>query len=320
MAQLLVDALMSSVPSIGHVLVMCAFIWVICGVVGVSMFAGRLWRCLDSRGNQLDPKLVPDRATCHMLGFAWMNRPINFDNLAEASLALLQLEEDQSDASPRESQQRRYAKSLRRLLAQKPVRLLVRPAGRVRGFLYDLAASKELALLSASLALLNGVLLASERHEWSPTQRGALGHTHLVFLTAYAFELLVRAVGTGTAFFTARWNQFELCTLILSLIGALALPSVSPSKPAWVILRGLRSLAVLRMFRSVVSLRGVRQLVLIFASSVPAFINIALLLFLVMFVYAVLGVSLFGNPPLRRQLQVVTTLSQRLFYSTADWG
>ncbi|XP_077553280.1 sodium channel protein 1 brain-like [Haemaphysalis longicornis] len=77
--------------------------------------------------------------------------------------------------------------------------------------------------------------------------------------------------------------------------GALALPSVSPSKPAWVILRGLRSLAVLRMFRSVVSLRGVRQLVLIFASSVPAFINIALLLFLVMFVYAVLGVSLFGN-------------------------
>ncbi|XP_077553279.1 sodium channel protein type 4 subunit alpha B-like [Haemaphysalis longicornis] len=89
--KLLVDALMSSVPSIGHVLVMCAFIWVICGVVGVSMFAGRLWRCLDSRGNQLDPKLVPDRATCHMLGFAWMNRPINFDNLAEASLALLQV-------------------------------------------------------------------------------------------------------------------------------------------------------------------------------------------------------------------------------------
>ncbi|XP_077513154.1 sodium channel protein 1 brain-like [Amblyomma americanum] len=57
----------------------------------------------------------------------------------------------------------------------------------------------------------------------------------------------------------------------------------------------MRTLAVLRVFRSLASVRGVRQLVLIFAASVPAFINIALLLFLVMFVYAVLGVSLFGH-------------------------
>lgn len=70
---------------------------------------------------------------------------------------------------------------------------------------------------------------------------------------------------------------------------------MKPNEPQWALLRGLRTLAVLKVFRSLVSVRGVRQLVLIFAASVPAFTNIALLLFLVMFVYAVLGVSLFGH-------------------------
>ncbi|KAL1439031.1 hypothetical protein MTO96_047497 [Rhipicephalus appendiculatus] len=57
--KLLVDALASSVPSIGNVLVVCAFIWIIFGVVGVSVFAGRLWHCVDARGQSLDPGLVP---------------------------------------------------------------------------------------------------------------------------------------------------------------------------------------------------------------------------------------------------------------------
>ncbi|KAH7985495.1 hypothetical protein HPB52_025606 [Rhipicephalus sanguineus] len=86
-----VDALASSVPSIGNVLVVCAFIWIIFGVVGVSVFAGRLWHCVDARGQSLDPDLVPDRATCHMLGFTWTNENVQFDNLGEASLALLQV-------------------------------------------------------------------------------------------------------------------------------------------------------------------------------------------------------------------------------------
>ncbi|XP_049267734.1 sodium channel protein type 4 subunit alpha A-like, partial [Rhipicephalus sanguineus] len=88
--EFLVDALASSVPSIGNVLVVCAFIWIIFGVVGVSVFAGRLWHCVDARGQSLDPDLVPDRATCHMLGFTWTNENVQFDNLGEASLALLQ--------------------------------------------------------------------------------------------------------------------------------------------------------------------------------------------------------------------------------------
>lgn len=92
--QLLVDALAASVPSIGNVLVVCAFIWIIFGVVGVSMFSGRLHRCVDGTGSfeeTLDPDLVPDRQTCLMLGYRWENALVHFDNLADASLALLQV-------------------------------------------------------------------------------------------------------------------------------------------------------------------------------------------------------------------------------------
>ncbi|KAL3231877.1 hypothetical protein MRX96_023145 [Rhipicephalus microplus] len=406
--KLLVDALASSVPSIGNVLVVCAFIWIIFGVVGVSVFAGRLRHCVDARGQSLDPGLVPDRATCHMLGYSWTNENVQFDNLGEASLALLQvatfegwievienvldiegvdlqprleanpwsliyfaiflvigaflvfnlfvgvvidnfyakkrqassvspsyrlwLEEDYSEPTASEGQ-RRYARSLRRLLAQRPVSLVARPAGRFRGFLYDVAASKELAVASAVLALLNGMLLASERYEWNGRQRAALGRAHLVFLVGHAGELLLRAAATGTAFFAVKWNQFELCALALSLLGKPAARSAaragigSSSTDGDVVCYGI---AVTSSFcpacpspvpsgscfeacarwpfcassAVLVSVRGVRQLVLIFAASVPAFINIALLLFLVMFVYGVLGSLAVRKSALRRQLQV----------------
>ncbi|XP_077512581.1 sodium channel protein type 5 subunit alpha-like [Amblyomma americanum] len=129
-----------------------------------------------------------------------------------------QLEEDRSEPTASEGQ-RRYAASLRRLLAQRPVSLVARPADKVRGFLYDVAASRELAVASAALALLNGALLASERHEWNGRQRSALGRAHLVFLGAHAAELLLRVAAAGASFFAAKWNQFELCTLALSLLG-----------------------------------------------------------------------------------------------------
>ncbi|CAN7996362.1 unnamed protein product, partial [Ixodes hexagonus] len=361
--KLLVDALAASVPSIGNVLVVCAFIWVIFGVVGVSMFSGRLYSCVDSDGDPMDPDVVPDRETCHMLGFSWENAQINFDNLADASLALLQVATFEGwidvaeramdisgvDLQPRleanrwsllyfalflvvgaflvfnlfvgvvidsfyakkreatedsyccltepaaNEAQKRYVRSLRRLISRRPVRMVPRPTGRLRAFLYDVAGSKELKLVSAILVLLDGMLLASEAHNWSHGMRRSLGKAHVVFLIGFAFELGIHAGAAGGTFLASKWRQFELCTLLLSLLGSVCLPLARPLDPQWALLRGLRALAVLNVFRSLVNVRGVRQMVLIFAASVPAFTNVAMLLFLVMFVYAVLGVSLFGQ-------------------------
>lgn len=83
------------------------------------------------------------------------------------------------------------------------------------------------------------------------------------------------------------------CDVVVA--GSFGLPLARPLDAQWALLRGLRALAVLKVFRSLVSVRAVRQMVLIFVASVPAFTNVALLLFLVMFVYAVLGVSLFSQ-------------------------
>lgn len=73
--------------------------------------------------------------------------------------------------------------------------------------------------MSAALVLLNAALLASEQYEWTSAQRTALGRTHFVFLLTYGLELAIRASASGAAFFAAKWNQFELCTLALSLLG-----------------------------------------------------------------------------------------------------
>ncbi|EEC05672.1 hypothetical protein IscW_ISCW003847 [Ixodes scapularis] len=204
------------------------------------------------------------------------------------------MEECLSEPTANEAQ-RRYARSLRRLISRKPVRTAPRPAGRLKGFLYDVAKSRELEFVSTLKVLLDGMLLASEQHNWSYGMRRSLGKAHVIFLAGYAMELGIHAGAVGGAFLACKWRQFELCTLLLSLLGSFGLPLARPLDAQWALLRGLRALAVLKVFRSLVSVRAVRQMVLIFVASVPAFTNVALLLFLVMFVYAVLGVSLFSQ-------------------------
>ncbi|CAN8020968.1 unnamed protein product [Ixodes persulcatus] len=358
--KLLVDALAASVPSIGNVLIVCAFIWVIFGVVGVSMFSGRLYSCVDAGGKPLDSDIVPDRETCHMLGFAWENAQVTFDNLADASLALLQvatfegwidvaegamditgvglqprleanrwsllyfalflvvgallvfnlfvgvvidsfyakkreatqMEECLSEPTANEAQ-RRYARSLRRLISRKPVRMAPRPAGRLRGFLYDVAKSRDVVVVSIASARYNRAVQSTRGMTSSSAKRLTLSLLFVVFV------LLQNALGAcrgvwrvGLKVTRSRENRAD-CDVLVA--GSSGLPLARPLDAQWALLRGLRALAVLKVFRSLVSVRAVRQMVLIFVASVPAFTNVALLLFLVMFVYAVLGVSLFSQ-------------------------
>ena len=47
------DALISSIPGIGNVLIVTGLVYLIFGIVGVNLFMGRLWYCEDALGNQM---------------------------------------------------------------------------------------------------------------------------------------------------------------------------------------------------------------------------------------------------------------------------
>ena len=66
--------------------------------------------------------------------------------------------------------------------------------------------------------------------------------------------------------------------------------AVSPS-----LLRVLRIFRIARLLRLVEFAKGIRQLLWALMISLPALFNIGTLLFMVMFIYAIIGMSAFGN-------------------------
>lgn len=59
-------------------------------------------------------------------------------------------------------------------------------------------------------------------------------------------------------------------------------------------LRTLRLFRIVRILRVLEFAKGIRKLLMAFAMSIPALFNVALLVFLVMFIYAIVGMSSFG--------------------------
>ena len=71
------------------------------------------------------------------------------------------------------------------------------------------------------------------------------------------------------------------------------------------LLRVVRVAKIGRILRLVKCARGIRTLLFALAMSMPALFNICLLLFLVMFIFAIFGMSFFMNVKLRGTLDEV---------------
>ncbi|XP_023587979.1 sodium channel protein type 10 subunit alpha isoform X1 [Trichechus manatus latirostris] len=96
--RVVVDALVGAIPSIMNVLLVCLIFWLIFSIMGVNLFAGKFWRCINTTNG--DFPLVPlsvvnNKSECkhqnYTGSFFWVNVKVNFDNVAMGYLALLQV-------------------------------------------------------------------------------------------------------------------------------------------------------------------------------------------------------------------------------------
>ena len=118
---------------------------------------------------------------------------------------------------------------------------------------------------------------------------------NIVFTTIFTLEAILKLIGYRQHYFRIGWNVFDFIVVVVSILSialndVLLSNNVSPS-----ILRLLRVLRVGRIVRLFRASKGVRKLLLSFIMSLPALFNIACLLFLIIFIYAIIGMNLFGH-------------------------
>lgn len=93
--QVVVNALLGAIPSIMNVLLVCLIFWLIFSIMGVNLFAGKYYYCVNTTSDEIFPiDVVNNKSECLNLvndSARWKNVKINFDNVGAGYLALLQV-------------------------------------------------------------------------------------------------------------------------------------------------------------------------------------------------------------------------------------
>ncbi|KAJ8345452.1 hypothetical protein SKAU_G00296450 [Synaphobranchus kaupii] len=95
--RVVVNALVGAIPSIFNVLLVCLIFWLIFSIMGVNLFAGKFYKCINTTSEEMfDVSVVSNYSECTLLGLAtnetrWVNLKVNFDNVGMGYLSLLQV-------------------------------------------------------------------------------------------------------------------------------------------------------------------------------------------------------------------------------------
>ena len=145
------------------------------------------------------------------------------------------------------------------------------------------------------LIYLNTVLMAVEHHGMDPRLERALVVTNFVLTFFFTVEVAVKMIGLGAwTFFADGFNRFDFVIVFLAVVEVIAISGSSrlQSLKALRGLKALRTFRVFKMFRYLASLRIIGEVIF---SSLGSFISIAVLLFLFLVVFAVVGLHAFGG-------------------------
>jgi hypothetical protein len=127
----------------------------------------------------------------------------------------------------------------------------------------------------------------------SKTYRNAIEYVNYAFAIIFNIEMIIKLIALCHKYFTlSAWNRFDFAIVMGTDIGFIfnvANVGIDISTTATVI----RSFRVLRMFRLLKSYGRIVLDTLVYI--IPQVMNIMSLIFLLLFIYSVLGISLFAE-------------------------
>lgn len=115
------------------------------------------------------------------------------------------------------------------------------------------------------------------------------------FTTVFSLEAMVKIVGLRYHYFTVPWNVFDFLLVLASVFGILMEDIMIDLPISPTLLRVVRVFRIGRILRLIKAAKGIRKLLFALVVSLPALFNIGALLALITFIYAILGMSLFGH-------------------------
>ncbi|NXN96399.1 SCN5A protein, partial [Rhinopomastus cyanomelas] len=193
-------------------------------------------------------------------------------------------------------EQKKYYNAMKKLGSKKPQKPIPRPMNRYQGFLFDAVTHQAFDIAVMVLICLNMITMMVETHDQSETKTNILNKINILFVTLFTTECVLKLLALRQYYFSISWNIFDLVVVIMSLV-ALLLSGIGKAFEHFLpptLFRVVRLARIGRILRLIRAARGIRTLLFALMMSLPALFNIGLLLFLVMFIYAIFGMANFA--------------------------
>ncbi|XP_074783137.1 sodium channel protein type 4 subunit alpha [Athene noctua] len=359
--RVVVNALLGAIPSIMNVLLVCLIFWLIFSIMGVNLFAGKYYRCINTTSGEIfDISVVNNRSDCmallHTNEVRWVNVKVNFDNVGLGYLSLLQVATFKGwmdimyaavDSREIEEQpmyeiniymyiyfvifiifgafftlnlfigviidnfnqqkkkfggkdifmteeQKKYYNAMKKLGSKKPQKPIPRPSNKFQGMVFDFVTKQVFDITIMILICLNMVTMMVETDDQSELKTSVLYKINLVFIVIFTGECVLKMFALRYYYFTIGWNIFDFVVVILSILGIVLSDIIEKYFVSPTLFRVIRLARIGRVLRLIRGAKGIRTLLFALMMSLPALFNIGLLLFLVMFIYSIFGMSNFA--------------------------
>ncbi|NXU51574.1 SCN2A protein, partial [Turnix velox] len=368
--RVVVNALTGAIPSIMNVLLVCLTFWLIFSIMGVNLFAGKFYHCVNTTtGEMFLPEDVDNVTMCKNLTITsgdvlWKNVKVNFDNVGAGYLSLLQVatfkgwtnimyaavDSREVNQQPKyeaslymylyfvafiifgsfftlnlfigviidnfnqqkkkiilflllylggqdifmTEEQKKYYNAMKKLGSKKPQKPIPRPANKLQGLVFDVVTKQAFDITIMVLICLNMVTMMIETDDQNEMMQNILYWINLVFVVLFTGECVLKMFSLRYYYFTVGWNIFDFVVVILSIVGMFLAKVIEKYFVSPTLFRVVRLARIGRILRLIKGAKGIRTLLFALMMSLPALFNIGLLLFLVMFIYAIFGMSNFA--------------------------
>uniref|UniRef100_A0A3Q3WBU4 Sodium channel protein n=1 Tax=Mola mola TaxID=94237 RepID=A0A3Q3WBU4_MOLML len=191
-------------------------------------------------------------------------------------------------------EQKKYYNAMKKLGSKKPQKPIPRPQNKIQGMVFDFVTQQVFDISIMILICLNMVTMMVETDDQSDETEHVLYWVNFIFIVVFTTEFLLKLFALRHYYFTNGWNIFDVVVVILSIVGMFLADLIEKYFVSPTLFRVIRLARIGRILRLIKGAKGIRTLLFALMMSLPALFNIGLLLFLVMFIFSIFGMSNFG--------------------------
>uniref|UniRef100_A0A8C5JS16 Sodium channel protein n=1 Tax=Junco hyemalis TaxID=40217 RepID=A0A8C5JS16_JUNHY len=191
-------------------------------------------------------------------------------------------------------EQKKYYNAMKKLGSKKPQKPIPRPLNRIQGAVFDFVTQQAFDIVIMMLICLNMVTMMVETDTQSKQMEDILYWINFVFVIFFTCECVLKMFALRHYYFTIGWNIFDFVVVILSIVGMFLAEIIEKYFVSPTLFRVIRLARIGRILRLIKGAKGIRTLLFALMMSLPALFNIGLLLFLVMFIFSIFGMSNFA--------------------------